>query len=74
LLNTGVEKFFELDGIGGLLGIPPVDNRGAPVEILKELTKYYAADGVHYTELGYANIVRTVVAAIKGISSGQLTK
>jgi hypothetical protein len=74
LLKKGLEKFFILDGVGALLGILPGGNRGAPVEILSELSAYCATDGVHYTEPGYANLVKTISAAIKGVKNGTLTK
>jgi hypothetical protein len=74
LLKQGHEKFFVIDGVGGLLGVLPGGNRGAPVEILRELSAYCASDGVHYTEPGYANLAKTISAAEKGIRNGTLTK
>jgi hypothetical protein len=74
LLKKGLEKFFILDGIGALLGVLPGGNRGAPVEILRELAAYCAADGVHFTEPGYANLAKTIAAAIAGVFNGTLTK
>jgi hypothetical protein len=74
LLRLGLEKFYVIDGIGAVLGVPPGENRGAPIEILKELTPFYAPDGVHLLENGYANMSRTIVAAVAGIASGTLLK
>jgi hypothetical protein len=74
LLRQGTENFFVLDGIGALLGILPGENRGAPSEIIKDLEKYCAADGVHYSEPGYANFAKTAMAASTGIANGSLTK
>jgi hypothetical protein len=74
LLKQGVEKFFVVDGISALLGVMPGCNRGAPVEIVRELSDYCGTDGVHYTETGYANLNRTIVSATKGMADGTLTK
>jgi hypothetical protein len=74
LLAAGHNRFFVLDGIGALLGIPAGNNRGTAVEILRELNKYCAADGVHYNELGYANLAKVITSAISGVESGTLTK
>jgi hypothetical protein len=74
LLKQGVDRFFVVDGVGALLGVPPGGNRGAPVEILRELSSYCAADGVHYTEVGYSNLAKTIVEAARGVSDGTLTK
>jgi hypothetical protein len=74
LLKQGLDRFFVLDGVGALLGVPPGGNRGAPVEILRELSSYCAADGVHYTETGYANLAKTILEAVRGVSDGTLTK
>jgi hypothetical protein len=74
LLKLGLERFYVIDGIGAVLGVPPGENRGAPIEILKELTPFYAPDGVHLLENGYANLCRTIVAAVVGIKDATLTK
>jgi hypothetical protein len=74
LMEMGVTRFFVLDGIGGILGIPAGENRGAASEIVRDLKQYCGPDGVHYTEPGYANLARTVISAIEGVQSGTLTK
>jgi hypothetical protein len=74
MLNLGLERFYVIDGIGAILGVPPGENRGAPIEILKELIPFCAPDGVHLLETGYANLCRTIVAAANGIFNGTLTK
>jgi hypothetical protein len=74
LLNMGLENFFVLDGIGGLLGVPAGSNRGPASEIVTELRKYCAIDGVHFNEIGYANLGRVIFEAISGIKSGTLTR
>jgi hypothetical protein len=63
LLKQGLEKFFVVDGIGALLGVLPGGNRGAPPEIVRELTSYCATDGVHFTDTGYANLAKTVLVS-----------
>jgi hypothetical protein len=73
-LTMGIENFFVLDGIGSLLGVTAGNNRGPVSENLLELKKYCAADGVHFTKLGYANLSKVIVSAITGIESGTLTK
>jgi hypothetical protein len=73
-LTMGIENFFVLDGIGSLLGVDAGNNRGTISENLLELKKYCAADGVHFTELGYANLSKVIVSAIIGMESGTLTK
>jgi hypothetical protein len=72
--KMGVGRFFVLDGIGGLLGIPAGENRGAAAEIVRELKNYCGSDGVHYTETGLANFARTAISAMEGVRSGSLTK
>jgi hypothetical protein len=74
LLKQGLDKFFVIDGIGALLGVLPGGNRGAPAEIVRELTGFCATDGVHFTDTGYANFAKTVIAAAKGVRDGTLTK
>jgi hypothetical protein len=74
LLSTGIENFFVLDGIGALLGIPAGENRGSASENLRDLNKYCAADGVHFNELGYANLAKVIDSAARGLISGTLTK
>jgi hypothetical protein len=74
LLTMGLENFFVLDGIGGLLGVPAGSNRGPASEIVAELRKYCAKDGVHFNEVGYANLGRVIFEAISGIKSGTLTR
>jgi hypothetical protein len=74
LLAAGIGSFFVLDGIGALLGIPAGNNRGTAAEILKELSKYCATDGVHFNEIGYANMAKVIDSAVSGIESGTLTK
>jgi hypothetical protein len=53
MLNMGLEKFFVIDGVGALLGVLPGKNRGSPVEIIRDLKRYCAPDGVHFTDAGY---------------------
>jgi hypothetical protein len=72
--KLGVQKYFVLDGVGGILGVPAGENRGAAAEIIRELKNYCGSDGVHFTETGYANLTRTVISAIDGVRSGTLTK
>jgi hypothetical protein len=74
LLKQGTERFFVIDGIGAILGVPPGGNRGAPSEIVRELSEYCTKDGVHYTDSAYSNIAKTVMSAAKGVSDGTLTK
>jgi hypothetical protein len=74
LLTQGLENFFVVDGIGALLGVLPGGNRGAPAEIVRELTSYCATDGVHFKDTGYANFAKTVLAAAVGVQDGTLTK
>jgi hypothetical protein len=74
LLSTGTDRFFVLDGIGALLGIPAGNNRGAATEILKELSNYCAQDGVHFNERGYVNLAKVISSAISGVQSGLLTR
>jgi hypothetical protein len=74
LLKQGLDRFFVLDGVGALLGVPPGGNRGGLVEISRELSSYCAADGVHYTETGYANLAKTILKAVCGVSDGTITK
>jgi hypothetical protein len=74
LLNTGVDNFFVMDGIGSLVGIPPGGNRGAIKNILPELDSVSAKDGVHFTEEGYKNLGIAITLAITGLQSGTLTK
>jgi hypothetical protein len=74
ILLCNADPFFVLDGIGALLGIPAGNNRGTAAENLKELKKYCTADGVHFNELGYANIARVISSAVTGIETGTLTK
>jgi hypothetical protein len=73
-LLAGLDRFFVLDGIGALLGIPAGNNRGAAAEILRELNSYCANDGVHFNELGYANLAKVISSAVTGMESGSLTK
>jgi hypothetical protein len=72
--KMGAERFFVLDGVGGLLGVPAGENRGAASEILRELKNSCGTDGVHFTEVGYANLTRTIISAFAGIRAGTLTK
>jgi hypothetical protein len=72
--KMGAERFFVLDGVGGLLGVPAGENRGAASEILRELKNSCGMDGVHFTEVGYANLTRTIISAFAGIRAGTLTK
>jgi hypothetical protein len=72
--KMGIRRFFVLDGVGGLLGIPAGENRGAASEIIRELKNYCGPDGVHYAETGYANLARTIISAMEGIIAGTLTK
>jgi hypothetical protein len=74
LLAAGIGRFFVLDGIGALMGIPAGNNRGTAAEILKELSNYCAADGVHFNEIGYANLAKVIESAVTGIETGLLTK
>jgi hypothetical protein len=74
LLAAGIGRFFVLDGIGALMGIPAGNSRGTAAEILKELSNYCAADGVHFNEIGYANLAKVIDSAVSGIESGSLTK
>jgi hypothetical protein len=74
LLASGFENFFVLDGIGALLGIPAGNNRGSAAENLLELAKYCAPDGVHFKDIGYANMAKVIVSAATGLQSGTLTK
>jgi hypothetical protein len=69
-----LENFFVLDGVGGLLGVPPGGNRGPLGEIIPDLEKVTAPDNVHYTELGSKNLSDTILAAIEGVKNGTLTK
>jgi hypothetical protein len=74
MLNMGLEKFFVIDGVGALLGVLPGENRGSPVEIIRDLKRYCAPDGVHFTDAGYSNLGKTIIAAVRGVASGTLTK
>jgi hypothetical protein len=74
LLNTGIENFFVLDGIGALLGIPAGENRGSASDNLRDLNNYCAKDGVHFNEVGYANMAKVIDSAARGLVSGSLTK
>jgi hypothetical protein len=74
MLNMGLEKFFVIDGVGALLGVLPGENRGAPAEIMRDLKRYCAQDGVYFTDARYANLGKTITAAVQGVSSGKLTK
>jgi hypothetical protein len=74
LLKQGLERFFVIDGVVALLGVLPGGNRGAPAEIVRELSNYCASDGVHLTEPGYSNFAKTVIAASNGVRDGTLRK
>jgi hypothetical protein len=74
LIKHGTDRFFVIDGIGAILGVPPGGNRGAPAEIVRELSDYCAKDGVHYTDAAYSNIAKTVMSAAEGVANGTLTK
>jgi hypothetical protein len=74
LLSAGIENFYVLDRIGSLLGVNAGDNRGPASENVRELGKYCAADGVLFTELGYANMAKEVSSAIDRMRAGTLTK
>jgi hypothetical protein len=74
LLNSGTERFFVLDGVGGLLGVPAGTNRGTAIENKTELKNHCLPDGVHYTDSGYANLAKVICGAAAGVLNGQLTK
>jgi hypothetical protein len=74
LLSTGTERFFVVDGVGGLLGVPAGENRGPATENISELKQHCLPDGVHYTDSGYTNLAKVICGAATGIMTGTLTK
>jgi hypothetical protein len=74
LLNSCTERFFVLDGVGGLLGVPAGTNRGTALENITDLKNHCLPDGVHYTDSGYANLAKVICGAAAGVLNGQLTK
>jgi hypothetical protein len=59
LLSMGADNFFVIDGVGALIGIPAGGNRRTAMEILLELERVSAPDGVHFNEIGYKNLSNT---------------
>jgi hypothetical protein len=72
LKSMGVENFFVIDGIGGLLGFSPGERRPANAEIAMDLKPIFHGDGVHYSEVGYRNMAKTAVEAMIGTINGTL--
>jgi hypothetical protein len=63
LTTLGVENFWVLNGVGGLLGLPLTDNKIPIEEILLDLKGVFHTDGVHYTESTYRNLTKSAVDA-----------
>jgi hypothetical protein len=74
LKHMGVENYFVLDGAGGLLGLSPGEQRPPNSEILLDLKKVCGQDGVHYTDMGYRNLAKSVVEATIGTLDGSLIR
>jgi hypothetical protein len=74
LKSMGVENFYVMDGIGGLLGFSPGERRPANTEIAMDLKPIFNSDGVHYSEIGYRNLAKTAVEAMIGTINGTLLR
>jgi hypothetical protein len=74
LLKQGEDNFFVLDSVGAVLGVAPGGNRGPAAEILSDLEAVFKDDSVHFTDVGYRYLSKTIVSAIEGVHDGTLTK
>jgi hypothetical protein len=72
LRKMGVENFFVIDGVAGLLGFGPGERRPANADLVMDLKPIFHTDGVHYSEIGYRNLAKTAVEAMAGTISGTL--
>jgi hypothetical protein len=70
----GVRNNWILDGVGAICGIPVGKSGGSNKELLPDLQKVLAADGVHLKPGGYRNLASAIISAIEGVKSGSLTK
>jgi hypothetical protein len=70
LVEMGVENFWVLDGVGGLLGFPPGEKKVPNEHVITDLRKVFANDGVHYNESSYRNLAKAIVDATIGALNG----
>jgi hypothetical protein len=72
LRKMGVENFYVIDGIAGLLGFGPGERRPGNADLVMDLKPIFQNDGVHYSEVGYRNLAKAAVEAMAGTISGTL--
>jgi hypothetical protein len=72
--TMGVTNHWILDGTGSICGVPVGQSAGNIKDLLPELQKVLASDGVHLKPEGYRNLAGQIVNAIEGVSNGTLTK
>jgi hypothetical protein len=73
-IAMGVKNHWVLDGVGAVAGIPVGQSGGSNRDLVPELAKSLAKDGVHLTTEGNRNLAKAIVAAIAGLKTGKLTK
>jgi hypothetical protein len=70
--KMGVKNYHVLNGVGGLLGISPSEPTPSNPELLTDLKPLFASDGVHYSDMAYRHLAKTMVEATMGIVNGSL--
>jgi hypothetical protein len=70
--KMGVKNYHVLDGVGSLLGISPSENTPANPDLILDLKPIFAGDGVHYCDMAYRNLAKSIVEATMGILNGSL--
>jgi hypothetical protein len=72
--DMGVQKYWILDGIGSVTGVPPGTSIGANREALSELKTSLASDGVHLSPTGYRHLANSIELALTSLRTGKLKK
>jgi hypothetical protein len=67
LASIGMKNYWIIDGTGSLIGTPPGENSGSNCEIVGDLRKFLANDGVHLTPAGNKNVASNIISALAGI-------